>query len=139
MKTTIKPISHSKSESNQHSTEISVWISNESTTSIILGYFDEIDNVVIGTPMAPNERIELNINANAILAIELEKLIPENQALYLGNEDALEPVVQIADDTDYIGEPIKIGIASEVLERITQDYAYEVVILQDDKYYDDDK
>ena len=139
MKTTIKPISQSKSESNQHGTEISVWVLNKSTTSIILGYFDEIDHVVIGTPMAPNERIELNINANAILAIELEKLIPENQALYLGNEDALEPVVQIADDTDYIGEPIKIGIASEVLERLTPEYAYEVVILQDDKYYDDDK
>lgn len=135
MKTTIKTISQSKSESNQHSTEISVWFLNKSTVTLWLGALIEDDNA-LSSPIQlhPNEREQLNIRSEAILAVALEQLPPENQALYLGNEDALDPVIQIADDTDYIGEPIKIGIASEILERITQNYDYEAVILQDDKY-----
>lgn len=133
MNATIKPTSQSKSESNQSGTNMSVWVLNKSTIPVILGYFDEIDNVVIGTYIAPNERIELSINANAILAVELEKLPPENQALYLGDEDSMEPIIQIADDTDYIGEPIKIGIASEVFNQVIKD-DYDIVILQENKY-----
>lgn len=135
MKTTIKPTGQSKSESNQHGTNISVWVLNKSTITVWLGALIEDDNA-LSSPIQlhPNERGQLNIYSEAILAISLDQLPPENKALYLGNEDALEPVIQIADDTDYIGYPIEIGIASEILERITQNYDYEVVILQDDKY-----
>ncbi|GEM_PF-6078111 len=135
MKTTIKPTGQSKSESNQHGTEISVWILNESTITVWLGALIEDDNVLYNPiQLRPNERGQLNIYSEDILAIELEQLPPENKALYLGNEEAMEPVIRIADDTEEIRYPIRIGIASEILEQVTGNYEYNAVIIQDDKY-----
>lgn len=141
MKTTIKPISHSKSESNQSDTNISVWILNESTITVWLGALIEDDNALYSSiQLNPNERKLLNIQSDAILAIELEQLPPENKALYLTNDHAMDTSIQIADDTEDINYPIRIGIASEILEQVTEYYEFNnVVILQDNKYPDEDK
>lgn len=141
MKTTIKPISHSKSESNQSDTNISVWILNESTITVWLGALIEDDDALYSSiQLHPNERKQLNIYSEAILAIELEQLPPENKALYLTNDHAMDTSIRIADDTEDIRYPIRIGIASEILEQVTEDYEFNnVVILQDNKYPDDDK
>lgn len=134
MKTTIKPISHSKSESNQSDTNISVWILNESTITVWLGALIEDDNALYSPiQLHPNERKQLNIHSEAILAVELEKLPPEDEALYLADEDSREPVIQIADATDYINYPIGIGIASEIIDKVLKD-DYDIVILQENKY-----
>lgn len=138
MKTTIKPISHSESESNQHSTEISVWILNESTITVWLGALIEDDDALYSSiQLNPNERKLLNIQSDAILAIELEKLPPENEALYLTNEES-NPFIQIADDTDYIDYPIRIGIAADIFNRLCWE-DYDIIIEQDNKYPDNDK
>ena len=141
MKTTIKPISQQKSESNQHGTEISVWVLNESTVTVWLGALIEDDYVLyLPIQLHPNERKQLNIYSEDILAIELEQLPPENKALYLTNDHAMDTSIRIADDTDEVRYPIKIGIASEILEHVTEDYEFNnVVILQDNKYPDEDK
>lgn len=134
MKTTIKPISQQKSESNQHGTEISVWVLNESTVTVLLGALIEDDYVLyLPIQLHPNERKQLNIYSEDILAIELEQFPPEDEALYLADEDSREPVIQIADATEEINYPIRIGIASEVFDRVIKD-DYDVVILQENKY-----
>ena len=134
MKTTIKPISQQKSESNQHGTEISVWILNLSTITVRLGALLEDDYVLYSyIQLAPNERGLLTIQPDDILAIEIEQLPPEDEALYFADEDSREPVIQIADATEEINYPIRIGIASEVFDRVIKD-DYDVVILQENKY-----
>lgn len=134
MKTTIKPISQQKSESNQHGTEISVWILNLSTITVRLGALIEDDNVLYSPiQLHPNERKQLNIYSEDILAVEIEQFPPEDEALYLADEDSREPVIQIADATEEINYPIRIGIASEVFDRVIKD-DYDVVILQENKY-----
>ena len=134
MKTTIKPISQQKSESNQHGMEISVWILNLSTITVRLGAFIEDDYVLHSyIQLEPNERGLLTIQPDDILAIEIEQLPPEDEALYLADEDSREPVIQIADATEEINYPIRIGIASEVFDRVIKD-DYDVVILQENKY-----
>lgn len=134
MKTTIKPISQQKSESSQHGTEISVWILNLSTITVRLGALLEDDYVLYSyIQLAPNERGLLTIQSDAILAIEIEQFPPEDEALYLADEDSREPVIQIADATEEINYPIRIGIASEVFDRVIKD-DYDVVILQENKY-----
>lgn len=141
MKTTIKPISQQKSESNQHGTEISVWILNLSIITVRLGALLE-DDYVLYSPIQlhPNERKQLNIYSEDILAVEIEQLPPENKALYLTNDHAMDTSIRIADDTDEVRYPIRIGIASEILEQVTEDYEFNnVVILQDNKYPDEDK
>lgn len=140
MKTTIKPISQSKSESNQHGTEISVWILNESTITVRLGALIE-DDYVLYNPikLLPDERGLLTIQPDDILAIEIEQLPPEDEALYLADADSREPVIQIADATDDTNYPIRIGIASEILEQATHYFEFNVVILQENKYHDEDK
>lgn len=134
MKTTIKPISQQKSESNQHGTEISVWVLNESTVTVWLGALIE-DDYVLYNPikLLPDERGLLTIQSDAILAVEIEQFPPEDEALYLADEDSREPVIQIADATEEINYPIRIGIASEVFDRVIKD-DYDVVILQENKY-----
>ena len=134
MKTTIKPIRQQKSESNQHGTEISVWILNESTITVRLGALIE-DDYVLYNPikLLPDERGLLTIQPDAILAVEIEQFPPEDEALYLADEDSREPVIQIADATEEINYPIRIGIASEVFDRVIKD-DYDVVILQENKY-----
>ncbi len=134
MKTTIKPISQQKSESNQHGTEISVWILNLSTITVRLGALIE-DDYVLYNPikLLPDERGQLNIYSDDILAVEIEQFPPEDEALYLADEDSREPVIQIADATEEINYPIRIGIASEVFDRVIKD-DYDVVILQENKY-----
>lgn len=141
MKTTIKPISQQKSESNQHGTNISVWVLNESTVTVWLGALIEDDYVLyLPIQLHPNERKQLNIYSEDILAIELEQLPPENKALYLTNDHAMDTSIRIADDTDEVRYPIRIGIASEILEQVTEDYEFNnVVILQDNKYPNEDK
>lgn len=134
MKTTIKPISQQKSESNQHDTNISVWILNLSTITVRLGALIEDDYVLHSyIQLEPNERGLLTIQPDDILAIEIEQLPPEDEALYLADEDSREPVIQIADATEEINYPIRIGIASEVFDRVIKD-DYDVVILQENKY-----
>lgn len=140
MKTTIKPISQQKSESNQHGTEISVWVLNESTVTVWLGALIEDDYVLyLPIQLHPNERKQLNIYSEDILAIELEQLPPENKALYLTNDHAMDTSIRIADDTDEVRYPIRIGIASEILEQATHYFEFNVVILQGNKYHDEDK
>lgn len=134
MKTTIKPISQQKSESNQHGTEISVWILNLSTITVRLGALLEDDYVLYSyIQLEPNERGLLTIQPDDILAVEIEQFPPEDEALYLADEDSREPVIQIADATEEINYPIRIGIASEVFDRVIKD-DYDVVILQENKY-----
>lgn len=138
MKRIIKPTDIVKNESGRNTTSksetISVWIENRSTIAVWLGTLVEDDLVIVGTVhCAPNERKLFSIYSEAILAIELDKLPPENEALFFANEDALEPVIQITDATDDIRYPIKIGIASEVFNQITQD-DYDIIILQEKKY-----
>ena len=130
-----------KSESNQHGTEISVWILNLSIITVRLGALIEDDNVLYSPiQLHPNERKQLNIYSEDILAVEIEQLPPENKALYLTNDHAMDTSIRIADDTDEVRYPIRIGIASEILEQVTEDYEFNnVVILQDNKYLDEDK
>lgn len=140
MKTTIKPISQQKSESNQHGTEISVWVLNKSKITVWLGALIEDDNALYSSiQLHPNERKQLNIYSEDILAIELEQLPPENKALYLTNDHAMDTSIRIADDTDEVRYPIRIGIASEILEQATHYFEFNVVILQENKYHDEDK
>lgn len=138
MKTTIKPISQQKSESNQHGTEISVWILNESTITVQLGALIEDDNVLYNPiQLRPNERGQLNIYSEDILALKLEQLPPENEAIFLTNEE-FNPCIQIADDTEDTTYPIRIGIAADIFNQLSWE-EYNIIIEQKDKYPDEDK
>lgn len=114
---------------------------NLSIITVRLGALLEDDYVLYSyIQLEPNERGLLTIQSDAILAVEIEQFPPEDEALYLADEDSREPVIQIADDTDEVRYPIRIGIASEILEQVTEDYEFNnVVILQDNKYPDEDK
>jgi len=141
MKRLIKPVNSSKAELGKHSgtsidrsEKLTAWIVNQSTVSVWLGTLDEEDLVLnYDVDFAPNERKQLSIDSDAILAIVLEKLPPENEALFFANGDSLEPVIQIADDTDYIGYPIRIGIAADIFNRLGSE-DYDIIILQESKY-----
>lgn len=143
MKRLIKPVNSSKAELGKHSgtsidrsEKLTAWIVNQSTVSVWLGTLDEEDLVLnYDVDFAPNERKQLSIDSDAILAIVLEKLPPENEALFFADGDSLEPVIQIADDTDYIGYPIRIGIASEVFDQICWE-DFGIAIVQANKYSD---
>lgn len=114
---------------------------NLSTITVRLGALIEDDNVLYSPiQLHPNERKQLNIYSEDILTVEIEQLPPENKALYLTNDHAMATSIRIADDTDEVRYPIRIGIASEILEQVTEDYEFNnVVILQDNKYPDEDK
>ena len=109
---------------------------NLSIITVRLGALLEDDYVLYSyIQLEPNERGLLTIQSDAILAVEIEQLPPENKALYLTNDHAMDTSIRIADDTDEVRYPIRIGIASEILEQVTEDYEFNnVVILHDNNY-----
>lgn len=142
MKRIIKPADLPKAEQGQHTTtsnkseRYTVWIDNKSTLNVRLGALDEEDLVLIhAVDFAPNERKLFSINSDAILAIELDKLPPEDEALFFANGETLDPDIQIADATDELNYPIRIGIASEVFSEICWE-DFGIAIVQANKYPD---